>query len=162
LAESDCGRSSKVTIIPDHTPPFDPGADRRFRRKLPALEDIAPVRRCERNGEEFIGVEPSQRCMFEALGLAFDFRAQERNHEVRPWVLFREFDRACTDYLHSQFFREFSMSRVEIALSGINLPARKFPEPPMPLVGWALAEQESVPSLNYNGNNSDHISSQHG
>jgi hypothetical protein len=90
--------------------------------------------------------------MFEGVRSPLDLYWQKANDEWRPRISNRQLYLANSDDLDSELLSQLPFDRLKIAFVFFDFAARKFPETPMPLLDWTLANQESAVSFNYRGN----------
>ena len=90
-----------------------------------------------------------------ADGRPGDRDRHEDDLERRAGIHDRQLRRADAEHLDAQLLAQLAPRRVEVRLAGLALPTRELPQAAVPLVGRALAEEQSVTVRDDGGDHAD-------
>lgn len=81
----------------------------------------------------------------------------EDDPEWRALVVRLELDLADLHHLHSELFEQLATQRIGITLARLAFAAREFPEPAVPLVERALADEEILAAAQHGSDDAHQV-----
>jgi hypothetical protein len=119
------------------------------------MERKPVVTRRQRQIEELSRLKPSKSGVLEALRLTVDLNAMELDHKLRPRIIERQQAVADVEDADIEFLFQLPLCRIKNAFVRLEFSAREFPQATVALVGWSLADEKTVASLDNSGDDAD-------